>query len=269
MLEDVQENSGTSLLFRLILDGPADGAWNMALDEALMESSGTEGNPPSLRFYTFSPPALSVGRFQKTGGVFDFECLEDFGYTFVRRPSGGQAVLHSEELTYSAAVGKHVLGRLGKRDIYRFIVPILLAGLSELGLESFNEAPGGNGVSTSPDCFASTGQYEIDGNSNRKLIGSAQMVSRTSVLQHGSIPLTSANRKLRDFLLPDVEENRSSSISEELNRTVSFDEAEAAFSRAAGSILQLRQEEITTSERRRAEELLETRYLSTAWNMKY
>jgi len=257
----------SKVTFRIIVDTPRDGRWNMAADEALMEYAGTPGALPVLRFYAFSPPTLSVGRFQATSGVFDFDALERDGITFVRRPSGGQAVLHDQELTYSAVAGRHLVGGLSKREFYRFIVPILLAGLDRLAVHGF-AADGGAG-SNNPDCFASTGEYEIKGSGGRKLIGSAQMVSRHAVLQHGSIPLGPSNRRIRAYILSGAEENTSSSLSEETGRAVTFREAADAFSQTAGALLAAVPSEPTADELSRAVALLRQRYEKSAWNRKY
>lgn len=253
--------------FRVIVDGARDGRWNMAVDEALMEFAGIPGALPVIRFYSFAPPTLSVGRFQQTHTIFNFEGLKRDGITFVRRPSGGQAVLHDQEVTYSVAAGKHLLGRLGKRELYRFILPILISGLQRFGI-SGNPSVGGGG-SGNPDCFASTGEYEIKSEVGRKLIGSAQMVSRSSVLQHGSIPLGKANRRIRSYILGSAEENTSSSLSEETDTSVSVEEATAAFLAAVESKVAAKPSELTPQELSRAEEFLRERYETDKWNRKY
>jgi lipoate-protein ligase A len=253
--------------FRLIVDTARDGRLNMAIDEALMEQAGKPGTSPVIRFYTFKPPALSVGRFQTTNNVFDLDALKRDGITFVRRPSGGQAVLHEYELTYSATVGRHLLGGLSKREFYRFLLPVLIAGLSRL--EVGGTAARGERGNGDPDCFASTGEYEIKSPEGKKLIGSAQMVSRDAVLQHGSIPLGTANRRIHAYIIGSTGENSSTSLSEERRQRVSFEEAAAAFSRTAGELLDTEPSELTESELSRAEQLLKRRYETSAWNRKY
>ena len=264
MLEADQDKN---MEFRLIVDDPFDGAWNMAVDEALMESAGEPGSSPVFRLYGFRPSTLTVGRFQKTDGVFDFRLLEGSGIAFVRRPSGGQAVLHDREVTYSVALGRHHLADFGRRAVYRLIVPVLLSGLRRLGVTG--EEAAGRSNSRDPDCFASTGEYEIDGTENQKLIGSAQMVSRTGVLQHGSIPLDRANRDIYRYLCNGGAENHSTSISEEVGRIVGFADAVAAFSDVALEMLSATGDSLDERETRRAGELLETRYRRSEWNRKY
>jgi lipoate-protein ligase A len=259
--------------FRLIVDPPGPGAWNMAVDETLLETAGESDAPAILRLYAFSPTTLSVGRFQRTAGVFDFERLSDDGVSFVRRPSGGQAVLHAEELTYSVAVGRHFLdldesaGATGKRLLYRSVVPVLLAGLQKLSIRARESAA--LTPSRDPDCFAAAGEYEIDGEQGQKLIGSAQMVTRTAVLQHGSIPLSKANRRIYRYLMSEGGENASTSVSEELGREVTFEQAREAFRQAVVEKLLVEDSVLSAAEAERAARLERDRYGQDSWNQKY
>jgi len=87
--------------FRLILQPPMEGRRNMAIDEALLLKASQGDIAPVLRLYGFSPPTLSLGRFQRLEGMIDREKIKMNGITLVRRPTGGQAVLHDQELTYA------------------------------------------------------------------------------------------------------------------------------------------------------------------------
>lgn len=252
---------------RLIVHGQADGRWNMAVDEALLESvsSGTSG--PVIRLYGFEPATLSVGRFQRTNGSFDFARLAADGCLFVRRPSGGQAVLHTEELTYAVILGKEHLARFGKREVYRFAVPLLLGGLARVGLGNARSSPSQRGNPLNPDCFASTGEYEIDSAWGRKLIGSAQMITRTAVLQHGSIPLSPANRRIARYLREGGgDPTHASSLGEELGRPVSFETAIEAFASSIEGTLPAERGELTEPEGARARLLLREKYSGDEWN---
>ncbi len=251
----------------------AAGSWNMAVDEALLESIGRPEKMPVLRLYGFAPPALSVGRFQRSEGVVDFQRLAREGVGFVRRPSGGQAVLHWNELTYAVVVGHGHLAPFGKRSVYRFIAPLLLEGLAELGLRGaeISEARRGG---VSPDCFASTGEYEIDSTNGRKLVGSAQMVTRTGVLQHGSIPIGDAGRGISLFVrddggTPAPEENHAGYLEHELGHALSFEAVREAYLRAFTRLLPVEPDDLLPSERRRAIELMKSKYERDEWNRKY
>ncbi len=267
----VAKESGIGLAYegsvRLIVEGAADGRWNMAVDEALLESVSSGASGPVVRLYGFEPATLSVGRFQRTAGSIDFERLAADGLIFVRRPSGGQAVLHAEELTYAVILGKDHLIPFGKRQVYRFAAPLLLAGLTALGVRSAASSTAQRGNPLNPDCFGSTGEYEIDAASGRKLVGSAQMLSRTAVLQHGSIPLTRMNRKITRYLLTEAgDPSHASSVSEEMGEPVDFVAARSAFAHAIGAALQATPNSLTEEERERAERLYREKYTGDAWN---
>src|SRR5262249_1022122 len=94
--------------WRLLLHGAGRGPWNMAVDAALLEVAAA-GGAPTLRFYTWDPPAVSLGRFQDPGRGIDWAACRDWGWGVVRRPTGGRAVLHHRELTYSLTLPPDVL----------------------------------------------------------------------------------------------------------------------------------------------------------------
>ena len=252
---------------RLITQEPADGRWNMAVDEALLESVSSGASGPIVRLYGFEPATLSVGRFQPTAGTIDFDRLVADGLLFVRRPSGGQAVLHAEELTYAVILGKDHLAPFGKRQVYRFAAPLLLAGLAALGLTEAVSSPSQRGNPMNPDCFASTGEYEIDTGAGRKLVGSAQMITRSAVLQHGSIPLSRTNRLIARYLLAESgDPDHASSVSEEVGLPVDFSAAQRAFAAAIGHALRSTPGALSVEELARAEQLHLEKYMRDEWN---
>lgn len=255
---------------RLIQHSPGDGRYNMAVDEALLESVGVSGAAPVLRLYGFTPPALSVGRFQRTEGVIDFDRIDKDEVIFVRRPSGGQAVLHSDELTYSVIFAKHHFEAFTKRKIYSVIMPLLIAGLKKLGANKAHAVQKKKGNSQNPDCFASTSEYEIDGSIGRKLVGSAQMLTRTAVLQHGSIPLNDGNRNIARYLIAEPENSHlPSSLHDETENEISFDRAQRTFAEAYGQTISVADSVLTDSEASCAARLLESKYMRDEWNRKY
>lgn len=263
-------NERQDLRFRLIVEEPGEGFRNMAVDEALLEAVSLHESPPVIRLYGFEPPTLSVGRFQKTAEVVDFDRLAAEGVGFVRRPTGGQSVLHTDELTYAFIVGKNDLEPFGKRTVYRFIAPLLLAALGELGLRGLEPSASQQGDPKNPDCFASTGEYEIDSPSGRKLVGSAQMVTRTAVLQHGSVPLSAKNRAIARFLrVPDTMQDHASNLSEEIGRYLDLATVREAFTHSFADHLALEVDRLRPSEAARAEELVTEKYSTEQWNRKY
>ena len=251
---------------RLIVDDPTPGNRNMAIDEALLESVDI-GGLPVFRLYSFSPTTLSVGRFQKTDNLFDFDALQRDGVEFVRRPSGGQAVLHSDEITYSCVIGKEHLEKFSKRAVYRFVVPLLITGLARLGIRDARSITNIRGNRSDPDCFATGSEYEVDNSNRQKLIGSAQMITRNAVLQHGSIPLSPEYRSIsRYFAGSQKSEADASSVSEELGRSVGFLDARRVFEQIFREKLGATSSTLTEEEKKRCVDLSHTKYRSVVWN---
>lgn len=176
--------------WRLLDTGWQDGATNMAIDEAIMRGVACGESPPTLRFYGWDPPCLSLGYAQKWS-VVDAAACQANGWGMVRRPTGGRAILHIDELTYSVCVrddDPRVHG--GLLASYRRLSDALAAGLERLGLQPQRAQPGGaNGsVEEGPACFDNPSNFEITAGA-RKLVGSAQARKHGVVLQHGTLPL--------------------------------------------------------------------------------
>jgi lipoyl(octanoyl) transferase len=175
--------------WRLILDAPGPGAWNMAVDEALVESVDTGRSAPVLRLYRWRPPCLSLG-FTQPFEAADAAFCAAHGVDVVRRPTGGRAVLHHRELTYA------VLAPLGRvpftpdlQAAYQTICRALVAGLGTLGVpaELSGEPEGGHIRPTELiPCFIGPAAGEVVSR-GRKLVGSAMRRAGESILQHGSI----------------------------------------------------------------------------------
>lgn len=182
---------------RLIVDEPRPGPWNMAVDEALLEAAAAGGSEPTLRLYSWDPPALSLGRSQPCASSCDRDYLARAGIDLVRRPSGGAAVLHEHERTYA------VVGPLGREPFdgglvaaFRRVAGALRAALGELGLEvSESAALPAPRDRTPVACFCAPARHEITWR-GLKLVGSAQVRRRGALLQHGSIPLRADPRRL-------------------------------------------------------------------------
>lgn len=172
----------------LLQDDPQAGAWNMALDFWLWKTHGPD-RPPVVRFYQWVRPTVSLGYHQTTEKVVDLKVCQDLGVDVVRRPTGGAAVLHHHELTYSVIATPARLGVAKPLEAYERISQALQTALHRLGLPRADIArPARPAGRLEGFCFAETAHYEItvDG---RKLIGSAQRWGRSAVLQHGSILL--------------------------------------------------------------------------------
>jgi lipoate-protein ligase A len=259
--------------FRILVQPRMDGRRNMAVDEALAEACGRGDSPPVVRLYGFAPATLSLGRFQRAAGLVDAAALAADGVTLVRRPTGGHAVLHDDELTYAVAFSREdaeeLAGSSRKRAVYEFIAAFLLEGLARLGIRG-SVCAAQAGDPRNPDCFGAAGEYEIAGSSGRKLVGSAQMTSRSAVLQHGSIPLESPGRRVFRYLrvAPPTDTREPSCLREEAGRTLSFDEVRAAFAEAARTRFDAEERRLTDAEAARADALHAARYATDAWNLR-
>jgi lipoate-protein ligase A len=190
--------------WRLLVDRPAGGAWNMAVDEVLLDGVAAGMTPPTLRFYEWTPPCLSLGYFQPFD-VVDLGGCRRLGVELVRRPTGGRAILHDRELTYSVTLPASLLGHDGGvlPSYYRLSLA-LRDGLVRLGVPVTLTPESASGAADhGPVCFDRPSAHEIllDG---RKLVGSAQMRRGGGILQHGSILIEPRIARLKACLrLPD------------------------------------------------------------------
>jgi lipoate-protein ligase A len=269
--------------WRLLVTPPTDGATNMAIDEAILHALADGLGHPTLRFYQWAPPCLSLGYNQHCEEVDEAACAR-LGYTWVRRPTGGRAILHTDELTYSViAPASEPRMEGGILESYRRLSTGLLAGLRELGADVFQaQREKVRGSRRGGVCFDTPSNYEITVE-GKKLIGSAQVRRRGMVLQHGTLPLTgdlarifaclrvtepgsdgsSASVDWGSWLLA-----RACTLEQALGRAVPFDETADALAQGFASALDLRLEpgDLTPNERTLVERLRREQYASDDWN---
>jgi lipoyl(octanoyl) transferase len=237
--------------WRLIVeDDPHSGVWNMALDEAIMDAVGAGDAPPTLRFYQWTPPCLSLGKRQPLSGVDMQRCRED-GVDVVRRATGGWAILHTDEFTYSIATRPDDPRAEGAiLDAYRKLSSGLLAGLHLLDVPAVMNPVDPMGVhNASAACFEVPSAYEITAGAH-KLLGSAQTRPSGRVLQHGSLPLRGDIARLVRYLWFQTEDDRAA-LAEHLRerattltalcgRDISFAEVAEAMERGFSVALHLK-----------------------------
>lgn len=261
-------------IWRLILSGPADGPTQMAMDEAIWRGVAEGRVPPTLRLYAWEPPCLSLGRHQSADEV-DREALSAAGYGLVRRPTGGRALLHIDELTYSVAAP--LTDPRVRGDVLTSCQRIsqgLLAALALLGVRDATAHQQKPPAAVGPVCFETPGEFEVvvDG---RKLIGSAQMRGRGALLQHGALPLTGDIARICRFLNPPADpvrvRARATTLAEVLGRAVSWEEAAQAVAEgfACALNLQLESGELTPWETDIAHQLQREKYASDTWTFRY
>lgn len=186
--------------WRVIVDGPATGAENMARDRALLDQLVAGERPATLRFYSWNPACISLGLGQKED-VLDMARVQAAGLDVVRRPTGGQALLHDDELTYSVVASQMdpVVGGTLMRT-YHALTEAFLAGLAVFGVDGVGapcEPRPASGLT--PVCFASASAEEVLVG-GRKLVASAQWRSRGAFLQHGSLLLSDRQGELPTYL---------------------------------------------------------------------
>ncbi len=215
--------------WRAIFDPPRDGACNMATDEAILEATAAGDCGPTLRLYAWEPPTLSLG-YAEPAADCDFDALLALGWGLVRRPTGGRAILHTDELTYSIiAAESHPLMQGDVLESYRRISRGLLAGLRRLGVEAAADAGRAGRSGGNPVCFEVPSQYEISCG-GKKLVGSAQARRLGCVLQHGAIPLRGDLARILQALAradttPERVRRRAATLADLLGREVEWQEA--------------------------------------------
>lgn len=269
-----------------INSGKCSPAFNMALDECLLNWQSEKTMLPTIRFYEWEVPTLTVGYFQRVAKDIDLEEVKRKELGFVRRQTGGRGVLHDKELTYSVIVSEeHPSMPKTVTEAYRVISQGLLEGFKALGLEAYYAVP-----KTEADrenlknprsgvCFDAPSWYEIvvEG---RKIAGSAQTRQKGVILQHGSIPLEIDLDELYDlFLFPNEKvkarmksmfSSKAVAINDLTNRTFTIQQLVEAFETgfAKGLNVELVPYELTEEQLREVETLAKEKYESDEWNYK-
>jgi lipoate-protein ligase A len=264
--------------WRLLSSPPADGATNMAIDEAIVRAVAAGRVWPTLRLYAWTPPCLSLGRAQAGDEVDRAACARD-GVHVVRRPTGGRAILHTDELTYSVVAPPHEPRLAGDLlTSYHRLSQALLAALAHLGATLQTRDTGHatritqHGTrDTNPVCFETPSHYELVAGDGRKLVGSAQMRVHGAVLQHGTLPLVGDMARICHYLAdpPDPARVRARAVALEgvLGRPVGWEQAAEAMVAGFGAALNLRLRpgELTLEEQGWWAELRAEKYASDAW----
>jgi lipoate-protein ligase A len=249
----------------------------MAVDEAILEHASRGDSLPTLRLFAWDPACLSLGHAQPFADV-DTERLQAHSWEVVRRMTGGRAILHTDELTYSVTGPANEPRLVGTvLESYNRLAGALLTAVQDLDLPvEMKEDRVENHGTPNPVCFEVPSTYEITVN-GKKLIGSAQARRRDSVLQHGSLPLTGdLTRICQALVFPDelAREHamqrllaRATTVEAVLGRGVSWDTAAQAFIRAFEARLELKllAGELSESELARAEELVHEKYAHPSW----
>ena len=268
--------------WRVVHSGHGDAYTNMAVDEAIMTAVAADLAPPTLRLYGWRPPGVSLGFFQELDGQVALDELHVRGWGLVRRPTGGRAILHDDEVTYSVCVpetwlpdGASVVRsyRELSRGIQRGLE--LLGVHAELGGEPHAPAAAQSAGARLPAiCFTQSSRADMVA-AGRKIVGSAQVRRNGVILQHGSVPLS---LNINDHLAvlggrgeaeaAGTLRRAAVGVSEVLGRPVSFSELAdslvAGFAEALGLVLE--PGGLTPAEQATAEELRVAKYATEQWN---
>jgi lipoate-protein ligase A len=202
----------------------------MAVDELLLERAIKTAHPdPIVRIYRWARPALSIGRHQRLSDESAARCLA-MGVEVARRPTGGTAVLHLDDVTYSV-VAPH--GSLGVLEVYRWVARGLIAAMARLGLEA-EVAEHAQRSRASAACFAASvgADLEVRGS---KLCGSAQVRRKGWFLQHGSIPVSPTRAATHQLLEPSDDLSPWTCLCE-LRPSTTWDEVETCLTQGFSDV---------------------------------
>ena len=185
----------------LLDDTPASGARNMAVDEFLLKRAEKEGGAPVLRLYSFNPPAITLGYHQDAAKAIDLEAAAADGLDIIRRITGGRALLHDGELTYSVTAPIGPPFGQGLADTFLVIAGVIVSALRDAGIDASLGSAKHVGVesSMSSPCLVSTSRHEITAG-GKKISGSAQRRTGGAFIQHGSILLRGGSEGIDRYL---------------------------------------------------------------------
>ena len=260
--------------YRFINTGIQNAALNMAIDEAVLTHHLRGEAPPTLRVFRWSHPSISLGRFQSVEREIRLDLCQEQGVTLVRRPTGGRAVYHRDEFTYSMVIGKRDGIPSGVVAAYAHLAQGLIAALNALGIpailsdERVHKNP-------SAACFASSTQADLT-SGGFKLVGSAQVWKDQSLLQQGSVPLEDRAAEFFALLHFPSEAARQEALTLYQEKTTplhtfapqaSWEDIAQAFRSGFGTALQAEfcPSELSASEWELAHRLVEEKYSKLAW----
>lgn len=273
-------------IWYFIDSGSCSPSYNMALDEALLAWHSEGKIRPTIRFYGWNPPTLSIGYFQTVEKEINIDAVKSLNLGFVRRPTGGRAVLHDKELTYSVIVSEaHPNMPQSVTEAYRVISQGILEGFKQLDLNAYFSVPTTtNEIDNlrkpgSAVCFDTPSWYElvVEG---RKVAGSAQTRQKGVILQHGSILLDIDEEKLFSLFkfgndrikqrMMEGFKNKAVAINQLVNHPVSFEQAKDAFKIGfeKGLDIELEPYMLNDGEQKIVQDIEKRKYSNDEWNFK-
>jgi len=269
-------------IWRLIATGPLSGAENMAVDEALLNAFNPQSSLPVLRLYGWTPPALSLGRFQKAADVLDMHICRADNVPLVRRITGGGVIYHADELTYSIVCSPEQIPPASSvKDSFRVLTGFLLEFYKKIGFDAGyafeSNATGLPLGERTPFCFAGRETFDIIVN-GRKIGGNAQRRLKYLIFQHGSIPVINRAEKGLSYMLEhqlnliagttgitECSGGKAETVLLDSPYTALFEQLKESFKVCFA--VDFFEDSLSLDEQTLVAELLETRYLKDGWNL--
>jgi lipoyl(octanoyl) transferase len=263
-----------TITYRFLNTGVQDADLNMAIDEAVLIHHLRGDAPPTLRVFRWSRPSISLGRFQHVEREIEAKRCDELGVALVRRPTGGRAVYHRDEFTYSIVIGKRYGVPAGVVAAYAYLAQGILAAMSSLGIQA---ELSDERVSKHPSaaCFASSTQADLT-SGGYKLVGSAQVWREDALLQQGSLPLDDRAAEFFSMLRFPNDESRENDLALYREKTqplhafapqAAWDDVAHAFRSGFSAALgvEFAPGELSASEWMLARQLAEEKYSKLEW----
>jgi lipoyl(octanoyl) transferase len=260
--------------YRFLNTGIQDAAMNMAIDEAVLIHHLRDEVPPTLRVFRWSQPSISLGRFQRLEQEIRIDACQQQGVTLVRRPTGGRAVYHRDEFTYSIVISKNYEVPSGVVAAYAYLAQGIIAALAQLGVHAVL-SEGRVSKNPSAACFASSTQADLT-SGGYKMVGSAQVWREEALLQQGSLPLDDRAAEFYDLLYFSTEARHEEALAlyrehttplHSFAPTASWDDVAKAFRTGFSQALHAEfvPGELSVSEWALARRLVEDKYSKLIW----
>ena len=257
--------------WRLIPPKEYEPSLNMAIDEALFKEYAEGNSPPTIRFYTWKPDGISIGCFQEPQEILNINKLKDKNITFVRRITGGEAIFHGKDLSYSVVLSEKDL-ELPKsvKESFKVITSFIINAYKSLGINAgyFSETEDKESPSSSL-CFAKKRNFDIKID-DKKIGGNAQKRNKNIIFQQGSIPLYFDLDEINEFFIEelDCKKDNITSLSQVLGKSLSFNEVSNMLKNSFSETFKvtLDEQDLTEKEERQANVLKKEKYENDNWN---
>ncbi len=234
---------------------------NMAIDEVLFQSVHKGKRPSVFRLYAWDKPSITIGYFQNSDSL-NLSLCKDHDVPVVRRMTGGRAVYHDDELTYSLILKGNATYEKHKKRLFKDLSDIIISGLNGMGVEGVTSTRI-QGEAKNPNCFQTTSLCEIMSLKGVKLVGSAMLVQNGVVIMQGSIPLSDSYKNISWYLNGSTDRG-----SQEIEDRVIDQSVIKAFINGVQKEIGLSPSKLTSSEEKKLRELVKSKYQRDDWNFR-